>query len=107
MRTFQIFIVVSFETLTVSRFDHPRRCLRRRRLHRQLHLQTVGQTITVTLTDKADKLSRINEFGATPERPFVLGLPTGSSPIPTYKALIQMVKAGKLSYVAVRISPTE
>lgn len=28
---------------------------------------------------------RINEFAPTPERPFVLGLPTGSSPIPTYK----------------------
>jgi hypothetical protein len=28
---------------------------------------------------------RINEFAPTAERPFVLGLPTGSSPIPTYK----------------------
>ncbi|PPR02403.1 hypothetical protein CVT26_011371 [Gymnopilus dilepis] len=41
---------------------------------------------------------RINEFAPTPERPFVLGLPTGSSPIPTYKALIQMVKDKKLSF---------
>ena len=31
------------------------------------------------------------------EKPFVLGLPTGSSPIPTYKHLIGLVKAGKLS----------
>jgi hypothetical protein len=29
---------------------------------------------------------RILEFAPTAERPFVLGLPTGSSPIPTYKA---------------------
>lgn len=39
----------------------------------------------------------INEFAPTADRPFVLGLPTGSSPIPTYKALIQLVKEGKLS----------
>ena len=41
----------------------------------------------------------INEFNPTPNKPFVLGLPTGSSPIPTYRALIRMVKEGKLSYV--------
>ncbi|KAF8348281.1 hypothetical protein F5887DRAFT_952967 [Amanita rubescens] len=40
----------------------------------------------------------INDFNPTPEKPFVLGLPTGSSPIPTYKALIRMVKEGKLSF---------
>ena len=40
---------------------------------------------------------RINDFKPTPEKPFVLGLPTGSSPIPTYKHLIKLVKAGKLS----------
>ncbi|GBE80529.1 glucosamine-6-phosphate isomerase [Sparassis latifolia] len=41
---------------------------------------------------------RINDFAPTPERPFVLGLPTGSSPIPTYKHLIKLVKEGKLSF---------
>ena len=40
---------------------------------------------------------RIRDFNPTPNKPFVLGLPTGSSPIPTYKALIKMVKEGKLS----------
>ncbi|KAF8258383.1 hypothetical protein EI94DRAFT_1774212 [Lactarius quietus] len=44
---------------------------------------------------------RINDFRATPEKPFVLGLPTGSSPIPTYKYLIRLVKDGKLSCVVV------
>ena len=39
----------------------------------------------------------INDFKPTAERPFVLGLPTGSSPIPTYKHLIKLVKAGQLS----------
>jgi glucosamine-6-phosphate deaminase len=41
---------------------------------------------------------RINEFEPTADKPFVLGLPTGSSPIPTYKALIKLHKAGKLSF---------
>lgn len=41
---------------------------------------------------------RINDFEPTPEKPFVLGLPTGSSPIPTYKHLIKLVKEGKLSF---------
>ncbi|KAG5636634.1 Glucosamine-6-phosphate isomerase 1 [Sphagnurus paluster] len=41
---------------------------------------------------------RINDFAPTPDRPFVLGLPTGSSPIPVYKCLVNLVKAGKLSF---------
>ncbi|KAF8151746.1 hypothetical protein B0H34DRAFT_138351 [Crassisporium funariophilum] len=41
---------------------------------------------------------RINDFGPTEEKPFVLGLPTGSSPIPTYKALIKLVKEGVVSF---------
>ncbi|KAI0682535.1 glucosamine-6-phosphate isomerase [Cytidiella melzeri] len=49
---------------------------------------------------------RINDFKPTAERPFVLGLPTGSSPIPTYKHLIKLVKAGQLSYVASLIRDT-
>ena len=40
----------------------------------------------------------INAFGPTETRPFVLGLPTGSSPLGTYKQLIAMVKQGKLSF---------
>lgn len=42
---------------------------------------------------------RINEFSPNASKPFVLGLPTGSSPIPTYKALIKLVNAKKLSWV--------
>eukprot|EP00520_Triparma_pacifica_P004755 CAMPEP_0118660020 /NCGR_PEP_ID=MMETSP0785-20121206/15430_1 /TAXON_ID=91992 /ORGANISM="Bolidomonas pacifica, Strain CCMP 1866" /LENGTH=273 /DNA_ID=CAMNT_0006553179 /DNA_START=62 /DNA_END=880 /DNA_ORIENTATION=- len=42
---------------------------------------------------------RIKTFTPTEERPsFVLGLPTGSTPIPTYKALIAMYKAGEISF---------
>ncbi len=43
-------------------------------------------------------VDRINNFGATPEKPFVLGLPTGSSPLGTYKALIDFYKQGKVSF---------
>lgn len=41
---------------------------------------------------------RINDYAPTAKRPFVLGLPTGSSPLPTYRALIKMHKAGELSF---------
>jgi len=41
---------------------------------------------------------KINKFKPTPEKPFVLGLPTGSSPIGTYKKLIALHKEGKISF---------
>lgn len=41
---------------------------------------------------------RINENNPTPEKPFVLGLPTGASPIGTYTELIELVKEGKVSF---------
>jgi len=42
--------------------------------------------------------NRILKYNPTPERPFVLGLPTGSSPLGTYKQLIQFHKKGELSF---------
>lgn len=42
--------------------------------------------------------ARINEFAPTANKPFVLGLPTGSSPIGTYRHLTEMCKAGKVSF---------
>ncbi len=41
---------------------------------------------------------KINAFKPTPEKPFVLGLPTGSSPVGTYAEMIELVKQGKLSF---------
>ena len=42
--------------------------------------------------------SRINRAAHTAERPFVLGLPTGSSPIGTYKRLIELCQQGRVSF---------
>ncbi len=46
---------------------------------------------------------RITEHnnGADKDRPFVLGLPTGSSPIGVYKELVRMNREGKLSFANV------
>lgn len=41
---------------------------------------------------------RIKQFNPDENRPFVLGLPTGSSPIGTYKRLVDFHKAGELSF---------
>ncbi len=41
---------------------------------------------------------RINDFLPSDEKPFVLGLPTGSSPLGTYKKLIELNKAGEVSF---------
>ena len=52
----------------------------------------------------ADYISgRINAHNNGPEagRPFVLGLPTGSSPIGVYKELARMNKAGEVSFANV------
>ena len=41
---------------------------------------------------------RIKEFGSSDSAPFVLGLPTGSSPLGMYKELIKLNKAGTVSF---------
>ncbi|MBK5142812.1 glucosamine-6-phosphate deaminase [Budviciaceae bacterium BWR-B9] len=42
--------------------------------------------------------NRINAFKPTADRPFVLGLPTGSTPLSTYVRLIELYKAGEVSF---------
>ena len=44
---------------------------------------------------------RIIAYGATPEHPFVLGLPTGSSPTAVYRKLVEFHKRGELSFANV------
>jgi glucosamine-6-phosphate deaminase len=41
---------------------------------------------------------KIQDFKPTIDRPFVLGLPTGSSPVGMYRELAAMNKAGKVSF---------
>jgi len=41
---------------------------------------------------------KINKFNPTSDKPFVLGLPTGSSPVGVYTELIELVKRGNLSF---------
>jgi glucosamine-6-phosphate deaminase len=43
-------------------------------------------------------VKKILDFDPTPKKPFVLGLPTGSSPLGTYKELVALHKAGKVSF---------
>lgn len=42
--------------------------------------------------------NNINAANPTPEKPFVLGCPTGSSPLGMYKELIKLYKDGKVSF---------
>jgi len=43
-------------------------------------------------------ITRINEFSPNESHPFVLGLPTGSTPLGTYKKLIELYQEGKVSF---------
>jgi glucosamine-6-phosphate deaminase len=42
--------------------------------------------------------NKIRKANPTPQKPFVLGLPTGSSPLPTYRELISMNQKGEISF---------
>lgn len=44
---------------------------------------------------------RINEFKPTAKKPFVIGLPTGGTPIGTYRELIKLYKEKKVSFANV------
>jgi len=43
-------------------------------------------------------VARIKEKAARTDRPFVLGLPTGSTPVETYKELVRLYEAGEVSF---------
>lgn len=44
-------------------------------------------------------VNRINAYKPNAENPFVLGLPTGSSPQGVYKKLVEKYKAGEVSFL--------
>ena len=61
----------------------------------------------VIIEKNYDELSRwaarhvvetIKAFHPTAEKPFVLGLPTGSSPMGMYAEIVKAVKAGEVSF---------
>lgn len=62
---------------------------------RLIPLQTEQQ---VSLWAARHIANRINHFNPTKDRPFVLGLPTGGTPLKTYKELIALYQAGKVSF---------
>ena len=62
---------------------------------RLIPLQTAAQ---VGKWSAAHIAKRINDFNPSAVRPFVLGLPTGGTPLATYKALIEMHQAGEVSF---------
>jgi glucosamine-6-phosphate deaminase len=41
---------------------------------------------------------KILDFNPTPKKPYVLGCPTGSSPLGTYQELVKLYKDGKVSF---------
>ena len=43
-------------------------------------------------------VAKINAAKPTAEKPFVLGLPTGSSPIGMYRGLVKAYQEGKVSF---------
>lgn len=43
-------------------------------------------------------VEKINQFQPTPETPFVLGLPTGGTPLETYRELIKHYQNGNVSF---------
>ena len=56
---------------------------------------------TVSKWAAAYVANEINKFKPTPKRPFVLGLPTGSSPLGMYKELARLNKLKKVSFANV------
>ena len=59
------------------------------------NIRKVGQWAARYITD------RINAFNPSAERPFVLGLPTGGTPIPVYQELIRLHREGEVSFAHV------
>ncbi|MEI8087520.1 MAG: glucosamine-6-phosphate deaminase [Paludibacter sp.] len=62
------------------------------RLIIQPDLEAISEWAATYIADK------INSFSPTANRPFVLGLPTGSTPLGTYKKLIDLYQSGTLSF---------
>jgi glucosamine-6-phosphate deaminase len=62
------------------------------RLVIQENAEQVGELVAAYVVKK------ISDFKPTATKPFVLGLPTGSSPLLAYKALVKAFNEGKVSF---------
>ena len=67
-------------------------------IHCQLHHKYVIRTPPKDNSEELTRADRIKNFAPTPEHPFVLGLPTGSSPVIIYRILVEKFKAGEISF---------
>ncbi|KAJ5554478.1 hypothetical protein N7513_004437 [Penicillium frequentans] len=65
-------------------------------LDRRVIIREDPQTVSVYIAEYI--VSRIKAFNPTENQPFVLGLPTGSSPEIIYKILVQRHRAGEISF---------
>ncbi|WP_413700499.1 glucosamine-6-phosphate deaminase [Psychromonas sp. KJ10-10] len=63
-----------------------------------MRLIPLHDATTVGLWSARYIVNKINQFSPTAERPFILGLPTGGTPLETYKCLIALYKAGEVSF---------
>eukprot|EP01064_Diplonema_japonicum_P031945 TRINITY_DN5886_c0_g1_i2.p1 TRINITY_DN5886_c0_g1~~TRINITY_DN5886_c0_g1_i2.p1 ORF type:complete len:276 (+),score=68.97 TRINITY_DN5886_c0_g1_i2:73-900(+) len=59
-------------------------------------IETDGEQVATKASEHI--IERINAFGPTEARPFVLGLPTGGTPVKTYQKLIQAHRAGRICF---------
>lgn len=73
----------------------------------QIYIQYLAKIMRLIIKDNYADVSawvaqyvadRINAAAPTAEHPFVLGLPTGSSPLGMYRELIRLNKEGKVSF---------
>ncbi|KAJ9466045.1 Glucosamine-6-phosphate deaminase [Diplonema papillatum] len=63
-----------------------------------MRIQIEGNPEGVAVAASEHIIERINAFGPTEEKPFVLGLPTGGTPMKTYQKLIQAHRAGRVDF---------
>lgn len=63
-----------------------------------MRLIPLQNTTEVGLWSAKHIVKKINDFKPTNDKPFVLGLPTGGTPLTTYKELIKLYKAGEVSF---------
>ncbi len=69
------------------------------RIHHQLvPIVAHPHILSCNLNQLPPSKERINDFAPTEDRPFVLGLPTGSSPEGVYELLVKAYKAGRISF---------